>query len=140
VKSFSCAYDGQYLYLIMEFMEGETLGQELRTELLRSMSEQSAAKAKINESVTSQISRINKIRKVLFEIAGGVAYLHEKGLVHRDVKPDNVFISHVQTPLPRTPTNSEISGVRRGWARWSTSALSTTLPPKSSPNCPTTRK
>ena len=30
------------------------------------MSEQNAAKAKINESVTSQISKINKIRKILF--------------------------------------------------------------------------
>lgn len=50
----------------MEFMEGETLGKELKTELLRNMSEQSAAKTRINESVTTQISKINKVRKILF--------------------------------------------------------------------------
>lgn len=140
VKSFGSAVDGQHLYLVMEFMEGETLGQELRTELLKNMSEQSAARARINESVTSQISKINKIRKVLFEIAGGVAYMHERGLVHRDIKPDNVFVSHVPLLPPRTPTSWETSAAPPGWARSSTWAPSTTPPPRSWRSCPTTRR
>jgi serine/threonine protein kinase len=62
---------------------------------MKSTSKQGSIKAKINDSVTSQITKINKIRKVLFELLGAVAYLHEKSIVHRDIKPDNVFVSHV---------------------------------------------
>lgn len=59
------------------------------------MSEQSTIKTKFNESVTSQITKINKIKRILYEIICGLKYLHDKGIVHRDIKPENIFISHV---------------------------------------------
>ena len=59
------------------------------------MSEQSTIKTKFNQSVTSQITKINKIKRILYEIICGLKYLHDKGIVHRDIKPDNIFISHV---------------------------------------------
>lgn len=77
-------------------MEEGTLGHQLRHEVLKHMSEQSTIKTKINESITTHISKINKIRRILFEIGGAINYLHERSIIHRDIKPDNIFISHVQ--------------------------------------------
>lgn len=31
----------------------------------------------------------------MYEIASAVNYLHERSIIHRDIKPDNIFISHV---------------------------------------------
>jgi serine/threonine protein kinase len=90
------------------------------------MSEQGTTRAKINETITSQISKVNKIRKILYEVATAVAYLHEKGIIHRDVKPDNIFVSHVDLGLVRTPTSWGTSGVPAWRGLWSTSALWTT--------------
>jgi serine/threonine protein kinase len=56
------------------------------------MSEQAP---KSNEDNDTKVSNINRIRKIIFEIATAVAYLHERGIIHHDIKPDNIFISHV---------------------------------------------
>ena len=42
--------------------------------------------------------RLLEIKKWLFQIAEAVDYLHEKGVVHRDLKPDNILISEDGTP------------------------------------------
>jgi serine/threonine protein kinase len=57
------------------------------------MSEQAPPKS--NENNDIKISNINRIRKIIFEIATAVAYLHERAIIHHDIKPDNIFISHV---------------------------------------------
>jgi len=56
------------------------------------MSEQAP---KSNENNDTKVSNINRIRKIIFEVATAVAYLHERGIIHHDIKPDNIFISHV---------------------------------------------
>jgi wee1-like protein kinase len=33
------------------------------------------------------------LRKILLDIANGLAFIHGKNLVHLDIKPDNIFIS-----------------------------------------------
>ncbi len=34
-----------------------------------------------------------QIRRVIFEVGNALQYSHEKGLIHRDVKPSNVFVT-----------------------------------------------
>src|SRR5262249_1707893 len=63
--------DGAVAYAVTELLEGETLRQALSTGPL---SPRRAAEHGI-------------------QIALGLAAAHEKGIVHRDVKPDNIFIT-----------------------------------------------
>ncbi|MFN0177413.1 MAG: protein kinase domain-containing protein [Gemmatimonadales bacterium] len=63
---------GGFLYYVMPFVEGESL----RARLTR------VGKLPINEAV-----------RLLHEITDALAYAHSHGIVHRDIKPDNVMLS-----------------------------------------------
>jgi tRNA A-37 threonylcarbamoyl transferase component Bud32 len=58
-------------YFVMPFVRGETLGQRIR---------QSAPLP------------IDFVRRVLYEVAGALEHAHRAGVVHRDVKPDNILL------------------------------------------------
>jgi serine/threonine-protein kinase len=59
------------VFFVMAFVDGETLGQRLRTK--------------------GPLSPAGGAR-VLQEVAWALAYAHARGVVHRDVKPDNILI------------------------------------------------
>jgi serine/threonine protein kinase len=61
---------GNSLYLVQEFIEGETLLQEYQRE------------GRFSEQ---------KIQEILRELLPVLVYLHSKGLIHRDIKPDNLM-------------------------------------------------
>ncbi len=59
------------VFFVMAYVEGETLGQRLRT------------RGPLSPAAGARL---------LQEVAWALAYAHARGIVHRDVKPDNILI------------------------------------------------
>ena len=72
VRYFEKGTDAEGVYLVEEFIDGETL-----------------------ESFASQHSPlpVSEVRRIFGELADAVAYLHAQGIVHADLKADNVLIT-----------------------------------------------
>ena len=60
-----------FVFFVMSYIEGETLGERLR------------ARGPLQPSEAARIMR---------EVAWALAYAHGRGIVHRDVKPDNIML------------------------------------------------
>src|ERR1044071_1786188 len=59
-------------YIVMQYLSGGSLGERLRAE---------------------GALRPAPVRTILAELAASLAYAHGEGVVHRDIKPDNVFLA-----------------------------------------------
>ncbi len=72
VRALDYSDNGNMPYLVMEFVEGESLGQKLERE--------------------GRMSESDAIR-IIAQVAQGLHRAHKQNLVHRDVKPDNILVT-----------------------------------------------
>jgi serine/threonine protein kinase len=72
VRALDYGDNGNMPYLVMEFVEGESLGQKLERE------------GRMTES---------EAIRVIAQVAQGLHRAHKQNLVHRDVKPDNILVT-----------------------------------------------
>ncbi len=63
---------GGFLYYVMPFVEGESLGDRMERE---------------------QMLPIDDALQIAREVADALNYAHARGLVHRDIKPDNIMLT-----------------------------------------------
>jgi eukaryotic-like serine/threonine-protein kinase len=72
VKALDFGQDATTHFLVMEFVEGESLGQKIERD----------GKMDETESI-----------RIIAQVAEALHKAHKKGLIHRDVKPDNVLLT-----------------------------------------------
>ena len=71
VTIFEFAEESNVPYIVMEFLRGTSLGARM--------------------SALPRLSLDDKL-SIVGQLCDGLSYAHEQGVVHRDVKPDNVFV------------------------------------------------
>jgi serine/threonine protein kinase len=72
VRALEQSFEGGRPYLVMEYVDGESLGQRLER----------AGRLPEQEAI-----------RIIVEAAQGLERAHQQGLIHRDVKPDNIMLT-----------------------------------------------
>jgi serine/threonine protein kinase len=75
VHVYETAVADDLLYMVMEYVDGVSLRVRLNEYL-----------------VNQQLLELREVVSICRQVAQGLHYAHERGLVHRDVKPDNILI------------------------------------------------
>src|SRR5262245_44299046 len=60
-------------YLVMEFVDGESLGQRIERE------------GRVSE---------DDAKRIMAQVCQGLHRAHKQGMIHRDIKPDNILLTH----------------------------------------------
>jgi serine/threonine protein kinase len=82
VEVYDVGQEGETFYMVMELLQGESLAQRM------------AAKGRLSPA---------EICQILIPVTRGLEAAHRAGVIHRDLKPDNIFLCHEEgvSDLPK---------------------------------------
>jgi len=82
VEVYDVGQEGETFYMVMELLHGESLAQRM------------AAKGRLSPA---------EICQILIPVTRGLEAAHRAGVIHRDLKPDNIFLCHEEgvSDLPK---------------------------------------
>src|SRR5262249_36790010 len=95
--------DGRRVFMVMELLAGETLGAMLER--------------------VGRLS-VDAMRSILLPVVSALRAAHAQGVVHRDLKPDNVFL--MRAPRSDSPDAFEVKVVDFGLAKATTASSQAT--------------
>ena len=96
VKIYDTFEENETAYIVMEYLEGETLAERLERE----------GKIEVNEAI-----------EMLMPIMESLSKVHEEGIIHRDIAPDNIFLTK----------KGEVKLIDFGASRYATTSRSRSL-------------
>ncbi len=114
-----------FLYMVMEFVPGLGLGATIR-----------------RLQKTGQVIEIRETLAILAQVAEALGYAHKRGIVHRDIKPDNVLLRKLdapdrpgEPPLRAIVTDFGLAKLLEGGVHTATGTFMGTLPYMSPEQC-----
>eukprot|EP00759_Apiculatamorpha_spiralis_P018276 PhF_6_TR24764/c1_g1_i4/m.33981/K07359/CAMKK2; calcium/calmodulin-dependent protein kinase kinase 2 len=78
------------LYLVMEYMEG---GPLWRTPMMRPTEESSSSPNNHLRSFCESTPSFPELRNNILDVLHGLQFLHGKGVIHMDIKPENILVT-----------------------------------------------
>jgi formylglycine-generating enzyme required for sulfatase activity len=113
VGVFNCEQDGDVVFMTMQYLEGKTLEALLAEDFARGLPWERA-------------------RPIIEGIGSALAYAHDRGVIHCDLKPSNVFVTLSGVPKVLDFGISRATRGTRG-RRFDAGTLNALTPPYSSP-------
>ena len=76
VQIFDFGQQDELYYMVMEFIEGPTLRDELQ-----------------RRKALDETLPFSEVQRILGEVSEALDYAHDRGIIHRDVKPANILLT-----------------------------------------------
>ncbi len=118
VRVYHFGREGGYLYIVMSLVPGLSLGTYMK---------QLAAR--------KQIIQLDETVLLIAQVADALGYAHRKGVIHRDVKPDNILVKQLdqaerpdESPLRAVMTDFGLAKLAEGGLDTAPGELMGTLP------------
>ena len=90
---------GSSSYLAMRFVDGETLAAAISRARRQAEVTGKSQAIRLGENMATERDAIAAVLRVFEQVADALHAAHEKGLIHRDVKPGNIIIDRQGQPV-----------------------------------------
>lgn len=81
VTIYSFDHEQSLFYIVMEYVQGVSLGKYIKQLVQR-----------------NQVVKLNETMTIVAQVADALGYAHHHGVIHRDIKPDNILVKKLDEP------------------------------------------